>query len=189
MAPHSSTLAWKIPGWRSLVGCSPWGCEDSDMTARLPFHFWLSWIGEGNGNPLQCSCLANPRDGGAWWAAICGVTQSWTQLKWLSSSRGRSSIIQNLSFLITIPPTCPKFPSFRPLFSLEDVPPKGINMFSLWGCCYVLKGVVGCLCILFSKSSCVAIRGGLCFTSSLTKVFDTFSARTIRVRLKDLLHF
>lgn len=87
----------------------------------------------------------------------------------LSSHRGRSSIIQNLSFLITIPPTCPKFPSFRPPFSLEDVPPNGIHMFSLWGCCCSLKGVIGCLCILFSKSSCVAIRGGLCFTSSLTK--------------------
>ena len=187
--PTPVLLPGKSHGQRSLVGCSPWGRKESDTTERLHFHFSLSCIGEGYGNPLQCSCLENPSDGGAWWAAICGVTQSRTQLKWLISSRGRSSIIQNLSFLITIPPTCPKFPSFRPPFSLEDVPPNGINMFSLWGCCYVLKGVVGCLCILFSKSSCVAIRGGLCFTSSLTKVFDTFSARTIRVRLKDLLRF
>ena len=80
MVPHSSTLAWKIP-WRSLVGCSPWGREDLDVTERLPFHFSLSCIGEGNGNPLQCSCLENPRDGGAWWAAVSGVTQSWTRLK------------------------------------------------------------------------------------------------------------
>ena len=63
---------------RSLVGCSPWGCEELDMTERLPFHFSLSCIGERNGNPLQCSCLENPRDGGAWWAAIYGVTQSRT---------------------------------------------------------------------------------------------------------------
>ena len=76
MATLSSTLAWKIP-W-SLVGCSPWGHEESDTTERLHFHFSLSCIGEGNGNPLQCSCLENPRDGGAWWAAVYGVAQSWT---------------------------------------------------------------------------------------------------------------
>ena len=81
MAPHSSTLAWKIPWRRSLIGCSPWGREESDMTERLHFHFSLSCIGEGNGNPLQCFCLENPRDCGAWWAAIYGVTQSLTQLK------------------------------------------------------------------------------------------------------------
>ena len=56
------------------------------MTERLHFHFSLSCIGEGNGNPLQCSCLENPRDGGTWWAAIYGVAQSQTRLKWLSSS-------------------------------------------------------------------------------------------------------
>ena len=134
MAPHSSTLAWKIPwteepgrlqsmgslrvghdraaslslftfmhwrrqwhptpvlllgkshGWRSLVGCSPWGLEESDMTERLHFHFSLSCIGEGNGNPLQYSCLENPRDGRALWAAVYGVAQSQTRLKRLSSS-------------------------------------------------------------------------------------------------------
>ena len=73
-------------GRRSLVGFSPWGREESDTIERLPFHFSLSCIGEGNGNPLQCSCLENPRDGGAWWAAVYGVTQSQTRLKWLSSS-------------------------------------------------------------------------------------------------------
>ena len=72
MATHSSTLAH---GGRSLVGCSPWGGYQSDMTEWLHFHFSLSRIGEGNGNPLQCSCLENPRDGGVWWAAICGVTE------------------------------------------------------------------------------------------------------------------
>ena len=73
-------------GWRSLVGCSPWGLEESDTTERLHFHFSLSCIGEGNDNPLQCSCLENPRDGGAWWAAVYGVAQSWTRLKQLISS-------------------------------------------------------------------------------------------------------
>ena len=60
MGPHSSTIAWKIHGQRNLVGCSPWGREET--TERLHFHFLLSCIGEGNGNPLQCSCLENPRD-------------------------------------------------------------------------------------------------------------------------------
>ena len=134
MAPHSSTLAWKIPWveepgrlqsmgsqrvrhdwatslslftfmhWRrkwqptpvflngesqglgSLVGCRLRGRTESDMTERLHFRFSLSCIGEGSGTPLQCFCLENPRDGGAWWAAIYGVTQSQTRLKQLSSS-------------------------------------------------------------------------------------------------------
>ena len=58
------------------MGCNPWGREESDTTERLHFLFSLSCVGEGNGNPLQCSCLENPRDGGAWWAAVYGVTQS-----------------------------------------------------------------------------------------------------------------
>ena len=68
------------------MGCSPWGHEELDMTERLHFHFSLSCIGEGNGNPLQYSCLENPRDRGAWWAAAYGVAQSQTRLKGLSSS-------------------------------------------------------------------------------------------------------
>ena len=67
------------------MGCSPWGHWGSDTTERLHFHFSLSCIGEGNGKPLQCSCLENPRGRGACWAAIGGVTQSRTWLKWLSS--------------------------------------------------------------------------------------------------------
>ena len=90
MAPHSSTLPGKSHGRGSLVGCSPWGRWESDTTERLHFHFSLSCIGEGNGNPLQCSCLENPRDRGAWWAANYGVAQSWPRLKWLSS-RSRSA--------------------------------------------------------------------------------------------------
>ena len=66
----------KSHGRRSLVGCSPWGREESDMTERLHFHFSLSCIGEENGNPLQCSCEENPRDGEAWWAAVHGVAES-----------------------------------------------------------------------------------------------------------------
>ena len=76
----------KSHGRRSLVGYSPWGRKESVTTERLHFHFSLSSIGEGNGSPLQCSCLENPRDGGAWWAAVSGVAQSQTRLKWLSSS-------------------------------------------------------------------------------------------------------
>ena len=68
------------------MGCSPWGRKESDTTEQLHFHFSLSCIGEGNGNPLQCSCLENPRDGGSCWAAVYGVAQSWTRLKRLSSS-------------------------------------------------------------------------------------------------------
>ena len=85
MATHFSTLAWKIPGG-AWVGCSLWGLEELDTTERLHFHFSLSCIGEGNGNPLQCSCLENPRDSRTWWAAIYGVAQSRTWLKRLSSS-------------------------------------------------------------------------------------------------------
>ena len=71
-------LPGKSPGWRSLVGCSPCGRWELDTTQWLHFHFLLSCIGEGNGNPLQCSCLENPRGGIAWWVAVYGVAQSWT---------------------------------------------------------------------------------------------------------------
>ena len=106
MATHSSVLAWRIPGTESLVGCHLWGRTESDTTeatqqqhpmdggvwkaavhgvarsrTRLSDFTFTFMHGEGNGNPLQCSCLENPRDGGAWWAAICGVTQSQTRLK------------------------------------------------------------------------------------------------------------
>ena len=80
-------LPGKSLGLRSLVGCSPWSREESDADERLPFHISLSCIGEGNGNPLRCACLENPRDGGAWWAAIYRVTQSQTRLKRLSKQQ------------------------------------------------------------------------------------------------------
>ena len=87
--PTPVLLPGKSHGRRSLVGCSPQGHEESDTTERLHFHFSLSCIGEGSGNPLQYSCLENPRDGGAWWAAIYGIAQSQTRLKRLSSSSSR----------------------------------------------------------------------------------------------------
>ena len=95
--PTPVLLPGKSHGQRSLVGCSPWGCWESDTTERLHFHFSLSCIGEGNGNPPQCSCLENPRDGGAWRAPIYGVTQSQTWLMRLSSSSS-STIWQSPEF-------------------------------------------------------------------------------------------
>ena len=88
--PTPVLLPGKSHGRRSLVGCSPWGHWGLDTTEWLHFHFSLSCIGEGNGNPLQCSCLENPRDGGAWWAAVYRVAQSRTRLKRLSSSSSSS---------------------------------------------------------------------------------------------------
>ena len=92
--PTPVLLPGKSHGRRSLVGCSPWGREESDTTEPLHFHFSLWCIGEGNGNPLQCSCLENPRDGGAWWAAVYGVTPSQTRLKRLSSSSSSLSGVE-----------------------------------------------------------------------------------------------
>ena len=100
MATHSSTLAWKIP-WMEEPGRLPsmgshrvghdWRSRwEFDTTERLHFHFSLSCVEEGNGNPLQCSCLENPKDGGDCWAAVYGVSQSWTQMKRLSSSNSSS---------------------------------------------------------------------------------------------------
>ena len=153
MAPHSSTLAWKIPwmeepgrlqsmgslrvwhdwatslslftfmhwrwkwqptsvflpresqGWGSLVGCRLWGRTESDTTQWLHFHFSLSCVGEGNGNPLQCSCLENPGDGGAWWAAVYGVAQSQTWLMQFSSSSS-SILISDFLTLRTVKNKC-----------------------------------------------------------------------------------
>ena len=87
--PTPVLLPGKSHGQKSLVGCSLWGWEESDTTERLHFPFSLSCTGEGNGNPLRCSCLENPRDDGAWWAAVCGVAQSRTRLKRLRSSSSK----------------------------------------------------------------------------------------------------
>ena len=95
--PTPVLLPGKSHGRRSLVGCSPWGRLELDTTEWLHFDFSLSCIGEGNGNPLQCSCLENPRDGQAWWAAVYGVAQSRTRLKWLSSSSKMTMLFFSLS--------------------------------------------------------------------------------------------
>ena len=86
MAPYSSTRPWKIPWMEGPGGLQSMGSLKSDTTKRLHFHFSFSFIREENGNPLQYSCLENPRDGRAWWAAVYGVAQSRTRLKRLSSS-------------------------------------------------------------------------------------------------------
>ena len=92
MTPHSSTPAWKIPWTEEPGRLQSMGSLESDTTERLHFPFSLSCTAEGNGNPLQCSCLENPRDGEAWWAAVYGVAQSWTRLKWLSSKAKYQSV-------------------------------------------------------------------------------------------------
>ena len=91
--PTPVLLPGKSHGRRSLVGYSPCSLEESDTTERLHFHFSFSLIGEGNGNPLQCSCLESPRDEGAWRAAVYGVAQSRTRLKRFSSSSSSSNEI------------------------------------------------------------------------------------------------
>ena len=99
-------LPGKSHGQRGLVRYSSWSRKESDTTEWLHFHFSLSCIGEGNGNPLQCSCLENPRDEGAWWAVIYGVAQSQTRLKWLSRS---SSLKFTGLFHASIFPSCQFF--------------------------------------------------------------------------------
>ena len=98
MAPHSSTLAWKTPWTEEPGGLQSMGSlrVGHDWATSLSLSHSLSCIGEGNGNPLQCSCLENPRDGGAWWAAISGVAQSRTRLERLSSSSSSSSKVPNM---------------------------------------------------------------------------------------------
>ena len=97
-APHSSSLAWKILCTEEPSRLQSVGSLGAGQDWRLHFHFSLSHIGVGSGNPLQCSCLENPRGGGAWWAAIYGVSQSRTRLKWLSSSRhARPNYLQKMS--------------------------------------------------------------------------------------------
>ena len=97
--PTPVLVPGKSHGGRSLVGYSPWGRYQLDTTERLHFDFSLSRIGEGNGNPLQCSCLENPKERGAWCAAISGVTQSQTGLNRRSSSCGRDTIHMEFSRL------------------------------------------------------------------------------------------
>ena len=104
MATHSSTLAWKIPWTEEPGGLQSMGSQRvrhdwATLLSLFPF-----MIGEGNGNPLQCSCLENPRDGRAWWATVCGVAQSLTRLKWLSSSS--STVLYLWQVFVFLPPVC-----------------------------------------------------------------------------------
>ena len=115
MTPQSSTLAWKIPWMEEPGGLQSMGSLRVGHE-RLPFHFSLSCIGEGNGNPLQCSCLKNPRDGGAWRAAVYGVAQSQTRLKRLSSSSS-SSLYTPISGSQFTPPPLPPGGNVFCLFS------------------------------------------------------------------------
>ena len=111
--PTPVLLPGKSHGQRSLLGCSPWGRWGLGTPEWLHFRFSLSCIGEGNGNPLQCSCLENPGDNGAWWAAVYGVAQSQTQLKWLSSLHSSSCsflLFQGLGSCISCLPHSLRFP-------------------------------------------------------------------------------
>ena len=130
MAPHSSTLAWNISWMEEPGRLQSMGSWGSDTTEQLPFHFSLWCIGEGNGNPLQCSCLENLRGGGAWWAAVYGVSQSRTRLKWLSSSSSSACSVMSDSLqphgLYPFSPLC-----------LRDFPGKNTGV----GCHVLLQGI------------------------------------------------
>ena len=115
--PTPVLLPGKSHGRRSLVGCGPWGHEELDMTEWLQFHFSLSRTGEGNGNPLQCSCLENPKDRGAWWIDVYGVAQSQTWLKWLSNSS-----VHMLILLLAFIPLSPSPTVSASLFSTSASP-------------------------------------------------------------------
>ena len=117
MAPHSSTLAWKIPWTEEPGGLQSMGSRRVGHDWAISLSLFISCIGEGNGNPPQCSCLENPRDGGAWWTAVSGVAQSRTQLKWLSSRT-----IQSIQF------SRPEYWSGKPFPSPGDLPNSCLNL-------------------------------------------------------------
>ena len=119
-------LPRKSHGWRSLEGCSPWGRWGSDTTERLHFHFSLSCIGEGNGNPLQCSCLENPRDRGACWAAVYGV-----RLKWLSNSNS-NCLCEKYYKPVIVQYYVADRVSWVPRLTLLDLQIELMNMFLEW---------------------------------------------------------
>ena len=124
LQPTPVLLPGKFHGQRSLEGCSPWGHYKSDTTERLHVHFSLSCIGEGNGNTLLCSCLENPRDGGAWWAAVYGVAQSWTRLKRLSSNSSMNQLFSLLNkHLLSFNPVLGSWTNFSlvRLVSLKEI--------------------------------------------------------------------
>ena len=117
MATHSSTLAWKVPWMEEPGGLQSMGSQRVGHDWAISLSLFLSCIGEGNGNPLQCSCLENPRDRGAWWAAVCGVAQSQTWLKRLSSSSSSSSRVQEI-VCSKIPDGCVTYRSSKDIWVL-----------------------------------------------------------------------
>ena len=130
MATHSSTLPWKIPWMEEPGRLQSMGLLRVGHNWATSLSLFLSGIGERNGNPLQCSCLENPRDGGSWWAVVYGVAQSWTQLKQLSSSRSSSSsTIENWTWLCPFSWWC----RLGCLFEIRSV--SGVSLSSL-----LLKG-------------------------------------------------
>ena len=134
MATYSSTPAWKIPWLEEPGRLQSMGWL---RTEQLHFHFSLACIGEGNGNPLQCSCLENRRDGGAQWAAIYGVAQSRTRLERLSSSSSSSTI-----------PSCARTAAYLPAHLLKDF--------------FVLSHHYTCVCVCV----CVCVRTLSCLVVS-----------------------
>ena len=127
MAPHSSTLAWRIPWMEEPDKLQSMGSQrvGHDWATSLSLFTFMHW--RRNGNPLQCSCLESPRDGGAWWAAVYGVAQSWTRLKWLSSSSTR---------LDHLPDGLGPVPTHSPAFFLP---------WMCWNKCYTLPSLVSTL--------------------------------------------
>ena len=152
--PTPVLLPGKSHGWRGLVGCSPWGRQESDTTERLHFHFSLSRIGEGNGNPLQCSCLENPRDGGAQWAAVYGVAQSRTRLKQLSRSSSSSSPFISAQYMMyRVHLLTTNFLSFHLSVDVLNFPSffKG-NFFRCRNLYYVIFPNISSMLLYFSNS-------------------------------------
>ena len=142
-------LPGKSHGRRSLVGCSPRNHEESDTTEQLHFHFSPSCIGEGNGNPLQCSCLENPRDRGPWWAAVYGVAQSRIRLRQLSSSS--SSPHGSVYILAPNNQSSLQFPGSGNLCEVwqgNHLPRRDRELFLVAGCCVLL--MPPCFLSLFS---------------------------------------
>ena len=142
MAPHSSTLAWKIP-WTEEPGRLQ---STGSLRVRHDWATSLSWIGEVNGNPLQCSCLENPRDGWAWRAAIYGVAQSWTRLKWLSSGSSSSRCFSGTLLHLMIQQMLAIW-SLVPLLFLNPVWTSGSSQFTYcWSLAWRILSIILLAC-------------------------------------------
>ena len=165
--PTPALLPGKSHGWRCLVGCSPWGREESDTTERLLFHFSLSCIGEGNGNPLQCSCLENPRDGGAWLGAVYGVAQSRTRLKRLSS-REAPVFLTKVQPLSLQPTSSSLFSLFPPSPHSPSFPTLGSHAPSLLTCTIARTffGYFFLFCVTRASSECQIVASEVTFLYS-----------------------